>query len=142
MRSSLRALLLGLTGLAVIVVELSGLTLDLTGRIAAARQRTEVQIQRLSAGVAPVLLNALVVGDLATAEQTLRTMNLDQSWREVRLYEADGQKVILDVSPAGLASARAPPCCGAPCPSISASHGRGSSRAAWSTGSSPSRHPR
>ena len=108
MRSSLRALLLGLTGLAVIVVELAGLTLDLTGRITAAQQRTEVQIQRLSAGVAPVLLNALVVGDLATAEQTLRTMNLDQSWREVKLYEADGEKVILDMSPARLAPAPAP----------------------------------
>jgi len=108
MRSSLRALLLGLTGLAVIVVELVGLGLDLTGRITAAEQRTEAQIQRLGAGVAPVLGGALVVGDLATAEQTLRTMNLDQAWREVKLYEADGQKVILDVSPSSLAPARAP----------------------------------
>jgi PAS domain S-box-containing protein len=108
MRSSLRALLLGLTGLAVIVVELAGLTLELSDRITAAQQRTEAQLQRLSAGVAPVLLNALVVGDLATAEQTLRTMNLDQAWREVKLYEADGEKVILDVSPARLAPAPAP----------------------------------
>ena len=108
MRSSLRALLLGLTGLAVIVIELVGLTLDLTDRISAAQQRTAAQIQRLSAGVAPLLLNALVVNDLATVEQTLRTMNLDQVWREVKLYEADGRKVILDVSPASLAPAQAP----------------------------------
>jgi CheY-like chemotaxis protein len=47
-----------------------------------------------------VLGGALVVGDLATAEQTLRTMNLNQAWREAKLYEADGEKVILDVSPA------------------------------------------
>jgi PAS domain S-box-containing protein len=108
MRSSLRALLLGLTGLAVIGVELGALAIELTERIEISRQRTASQIQRLSAGVAPVLSNALVVNDLATAEQTLRTMNLDQAWREVKLYEADGQRVILDVSPANLPAARAP----------------------------------
>src|SRR6188474_3440473 len=108
MRSSLRALLLGLTGLAVIGVELGALAIELTERIEASRQRTASQIQRLSAGVAPVLSNALVVNDLATAEQTLRTLNLDQAWREVKLYEADGQRVMLDVSPGNLATARAP----------------------------------
>src|SRR6185295_12584285 len=108
MRSSLRALLLGLTGLAVIGVELGALAIELTERIEISRQRTASQIQRLSAGVAPMLSNALVVNDLATAEQTLRTLNLDQAWREVKLYEADCRRVILDVSPAYLPAARAP----------------------------------
>lgn len=60
MRSSLRALLLGLTGLAVIGVELGALAIELTERIEASRQRTASQIQRLSAGIAPGLRNALV----------------------------------------------------------------------------------
>ena len=59
----------------------------------------DVQTQRLASAGVPLLLNALVVGDLASAEQTLDNLNVDMVWRDVRLYESDGHTLILDASP-------------------------------------------
>jgi PAS domain S-box-containing protein len=97
---SLRAMLLGFTGLAVLTVELAGLGFEVTDRIIAGELRIITQAQRRAVVAAPLLLNVLVVGDLATAEQTLRDLNRDALWREVRLLEPDGQRLILDASPA------------------------------------------
>jgi PAS domain S-box-containing protein len=99
MTPSLRAMLLGFTGLAVLTVELSGLGFELRERITAGETRIAAQSQRLTSAVAPLLLNTLVVGDLATAEQTLRDINRDSVWREARLMEPDGQRLIVDASP-------------------------------------------
>ena len=52
--------------------------------------------------------NALIVGDLATAEQTLRELNADPVWGRVVLYEPDGRRPILDASPARLPKSEAP----------------------------------
>ena len=59
----------------------------------------DVQTQRLASAGVPLLLNSLVVGDLASAEQTLDNLNVDMVWRDVRLYESDGHTLILDASP-------------------------------------------
>jgi PAS domain S-box-containing protein len=101
-------MLLGFTGLAVLTVELSGLGLELRERITAGETRIATQSERLTSAVAPLLLNTLVVGDLATAEQTLRDINHDSVWREVRLLEPDGQRLIFDASPPPAASPAAP----------------------------------
>ncbi|HKZ04213.1 MAG TPA: ATP-binding protein [Methylomirabilota bacterium] len=108
MTPSLRAMLLGFTGLAVLTVELSGLGFELRERITAGEMRIAAQSQRLTSAVAPLLLNTLVVGDLATAEQTLRDINHDSVWREVRLMEPDGQRLIFDASPTPATTSHAP----------------------------------
>src|SRR5512132_3426605 len=100
MTFSLRTLLVALTSVAIVSVTLGGLALNLRGRIEATEVRLVARSNDLSAAAAPLLLNALVVGDLATAEQILRNLNLDRAWDKVALYEGDGRTVILDVSPA------------------------------------------
>jgi two-component system, sensor histidine kinase and response regulator len=96
----LKTILLGLTGIAIVTVMLGSLVVSLEQRIGAAHQRMAKQTQRLSGAAAPLLLNALIVGDLASAEQTLENVNVDNVWRRVRLYEPNGRTLILDVSPA------------------------------------------
>jgi signal transduction histidine kinase len=100
MKLRLRSLLLGLTSFAIAAVELGQLPFDIQERVAAARVNLATQTQQLATAGAPLLLNALVVGDLATAEQILHHLNADLLWRKVVLYESDGQQLILDASPA------------------------------------------
>src|SRR4029450_10729503 len=99
MKLHLKAVLLGLTGIAIVLVMLGSLALSLDERIRAAHKRLDVRTQRLASAVLPLLLNSLVVGDLASAEQTLDSLNVDGAWRDVRLYESDGRTLILDTSP-------------------------------------------
>jgi two-component system, cell cycle sensor histidine kinase and response regulator CckA len=107
-RLRLRTLLLGLTGLAILAVSLGELVLTLNQRSQAAEARLVDETKRLMAAGVPLLLNALIVGDLATAEQTLRQLNADVVWGRVVLYEPDGRKTILDASPAHLPESAAP----------------------------------
>jgi two-component system cell cycle sensor histidine kinase/response regulator CckA len=107
-RLSLRTLLLALTGLAILAVTLGELALTLNERRQAAEARLEAETTRLMAAGAPLLLNALIVGDLATAEQTLRQINADVVWRRVVLYEPDGRRPMLDASPGRLPVSNAP----------------------------------
>ena len=110
MRLSLRTLLLGLTGLAIVAVDAGRAgRWTFNERIRRREARLAAQTQRLTAAGAPLLLNALIVGDLATAEQTLRHINADVVWRRVVLYEPDGRRPMLDASPAGLPATDAPP---------------------------------
>ena len=51
------------------------------------------QTERLATAAGPLLLDSLVVGDLARAEQTLRNLNADSVWSLVTLYEADGRRL-------------------------------------------------
>jgi signal transduction histidine kinase len=95
----LKAVLLGLTGIAIVLVMLGSLALSLDERLRSAHQRMDVRTQRLVSAGVPLLLNSLVVGDLASVEQTLDGLNVDGSWRDVRLYESDGRTIILDASP-------------------------------------------
>jgi LapD/MoxY periplasmic domain len=96
---SLRTLLLGLTGLAVVLVTLGDLAINVKMRTDTARSQLGENTQRLLAASRPLLLNALVVGDLASAEQTVRNLNAGRVWRQARLYEADGRTLIFDASP-------------------------------------------
>jgi PAS domain S-box-containing protein len=99
MTRSLRTLLLGLTGLAVVLVTLGDLAINVKMRTDTARHQLTENTQRLLAASRPLLLNTLVVGDLASAEQTVRNLNAGRVWREVRLYEPDGRTLIFDASP-------------------------------------------
>jgi len=49
-----------------------------------------------------------VVGDLARAEQMLRSLNGESVWSRVALYESDGRRLILDASPDNLKQSGAP----------------------------------
>ena len=109
MTSSLRALLLGLSSVAIVTVTLSGLVVNLRDRATATQMRLSEQTERLAAAAGPLLLDSLVVGDLARAEQTLRSLNTDSVWSRVTLYEGDGRRVILDTSPEDLKHSSAPP---------------------------------
>ena len=108
MRLRLRTLLLGLTSLAILAVTLGELGLTLKERSRAAEARLVAETQRLMAAGAPLLLNALIVGDLATAEQTLRQLNAEVVWRRVVLYEPNGERLILDASPTHVPRSDAP----------------------------------
>ena len=108
MRSSLRALLLGLSSVAIVTVTLSGLAVSLRDRSTAATVRLGEQTERLATAAAPLLLDSLVVGDLARAEQTLRNLNAESVWSRVALYESDGRRLIFDASPDNLRRSDAP----------------------------------
>ena len=107
-KSSLRTLLLGFSSVAIVIVTLSGLAVNLRDRSNAALVRLSEQTERLAAAAGPLLLDSLVVGDLARAEQTLRNLNADSVWSRVTLYEADGTRLILDASPENLRRSGAP----------------------------------
>jgi hypothetical protein len=83
---SLRTLLLGLTSLAVVVVTFCDLAISVKMRTDTAEAHLTENTQRLLAASRPLLLNALVVGDLASAEQTILNLNAGRVWRLVRLY--------------------------------------------------------
>ena len=108
MKSSLRTLLLGFSSVAIVVVTLSGLAVNLRDRSNAAQMRLSEQTERLATAAGPLLLDSLVVGDLARAEQTLRNLNADSVWSLVTLYEADGTRPIFDASPDNLRRSAAP----------------------------------
>ena len=99
MNRSLRRLLLIPSAAAIVLITLSALVVMLKIRHDAVEARATAQSQAMMHASAPVLLSALIVGDLAAAEQTLHSLNADGFWTDVRLYEADGKRVIIDVSP-------------------------------------------
>ena len=81
MKLQLKTVLLGLIGIAIVVVMLGSLALSLDERLRSAHERMDVRTQRLASAGVPLLLNSLVVGDLASAEQTLDNLNVDGAWR-------------------------------------------------------------
>ncbi|HEX2440740.1 MAG TPA: ATP-binding protein [Methylomirabilota bacterium] len=105
MTSSLRTLVLGITSAAIVVVMGGGLAVEIRQRVRAAEVRLTEDSQRRAAGTLPLLTDALVVGDLATAEQILRKVNGDGTWRRVQVLEpsATSPRVMLDASPASSA---------------------------------------
>jgi len=107
-RSSLRTLLLGLSTVAIVSVTLGGLAVNLRERSTAAQMRLAEQTDRLAAAAAPLLLDSLVVGDLARAEQTMRNLNTESVWSQILLYESDGRRVIFDASPKKVRRSHAP----------------------------------
>jgi len=107
-KSSLRAILLGVSSVAIVAVTLGGLAVNLRDRSTAARMRLSEQTERLGSAAAPLLLDSLVVGDLARAEQTLRSLNAESVWSRVTLYESDGRRLIFDASPDNLKPSGAP----------------------------------
>src|SRR6266436_555096 len=107
-RNSLRTLLLGLNSVAIVSVTLGGLAVNLRERSTAAQVRLAEQTERLAAAAGPLLLDSLVVGDLARAEQTVRNLNTESVWSQIRLYESDGRRVIFDASPQKVRRSHAP----------------------------------
>jgi len=96
---SLRSLLLCLTGIAIVVVTLSGLAIDLHERSFAATQRLSEQSARRAEAAVPLLLDSIVTGDLARATRVLETLNEDQTWSAVTLYDGPGGRVLVDATP-------------------------------------------
>ena len=105
---SLRTLLLGLTMLAILAVTLVEQVLEFRQRLREGQEQTAAQTRLLTSAGAPLLVSSLVVGDLATVEQTLRNINRDFAWREVKLYEPDGRRLILDATPPFVLESSAP----------------------------------
>ncbi len=101
---SLRTTMLGLIALAIMAVGLPGLLIGVHQKQQHEHQRLISKSKLLADSVVPFLVNALVVGDLATAEQGLRGVNASGFFREIRLFEADGQRTMLDVSPREVSS--------------------------------------
>ena len=108
MTPSLRILVLGVTSLALVAVMGGGLLVDLRQRVKGAQIRLAEDSQRLAAGTLPLLVDAFVVGDLATAEQILRRVNAGGVWRRVQILEPSGARVVLDASPAAERASTAP----------------------------------
>jgi two-component system CheB/CheR fusion protein len=100
--SSLRTLVLGITSVAIVAVMGGGLAVEIRQRVRAAEVRLAENSQRRAAGTLPLLTDALVIGDLATAEQILRKVNADGTWRRVQVLEPNPStpRVMLDASPA------------------------------------------
>jgi PAS domain S-box-containing protein len=108
MTPSLRALVLGVTSVALVAVMGGGLLVDLRQRVKGAEVRMAEDSQRLAAGTLPLLVDAFVVGDLATAEQILRRVNAGGVWRRAQILEPSGSRVVLDASPAAERVSTAP----------------------------------
>src|SRR5262245_41459366 len=108
MKPSLRTLLLGLTSVAIVVVTVGGLVVNLRERVSGVSLRLAAQTERRTATGGPLLLDSLIVGDLAAVEQTLKRLNADHVWRQVKLYESDGQRLMIDASPTASTASAAP----------------------------------
>jgi PAS domain S-box-containing protein len=99
MRTSLKSVVLGAVALVLTAMVSIFLVIDVLGDMEAARQRVAGDANRIATIGAPLVLGALVVDDLATAEQALKAMNVDETLAVLRLVGADGAK-LLDVAPA------------------------------------------
>ncbi len=108
MTLSLKRLVMGAVAV-VSVAAISTFTIvDVVGDIESSHDRIAESTSRLATIGAPMVLNAMVVDDLATAEQTLRAMNADHGLLRVVLLAPDGEFVLLDASPARPPRASAP----------------------------------
>jgi signal transduction histidine kinase len=108
MTLSLKRLVMGAVAV-VSVAAISTFTIvDVLDDIESSHERIAESTSRLATIGAPMVLNAMVVDDLATAEQTLRAMNADHSLLRVVLLAPDGGSVLLDASPARPPRATAP----------------------------------
>jgi len=109
MRASLNQLVLGAAALVSVTISGALGAYDVAGDLARARERTVVDAARTAALASPMALGALVVNDLAMAEQSLRAVNLDGGNSRVALLEPDGESVMLEASPAAPRESAAPP---------------------------------
>jgi hypothetical protein len=98
---SLRGLLLSLTSIALVGMVGAEAALELRQRVREAESQLQAQTRLLTSAGAPLLLNALVVGDLATVVKPFAAADLRRKVREV-----------LDLGPDSRAGAGASP--GAP----------------------------
>jgi len=108
MKASLKHLVLGALVLMTVAV-ITGFTVyttveDLEEDLA----RLEDTVSSLGKATAPVVLNALVVEDLATAEQSLQAINAGEIMDRVRLLAPDSGRVLVDASPRAPLPSRAP----------------------------------
>src|SRR5262249_57257120 len=87
---------------------LGSLAISVKMRTDAAAVRLSEQTDRLLGASKPLLLNALVVEDLASAEQMLRNLNVDRVWRRGRVYEPGGETLIVAAPPPAADPARGP----------------------------------
>ncbi len=106
---SLKRLVMGAVAVTSVAAISSFTIFDVRGDIESSYERIAESTSRLATIGVPMVLNAMVVDDLATAEQTLRAMNADHGLRRVVLLGPDANTVLLDASrPARRAPPRRP----------------------------------
>jgi PAS domain S-box-containing protein len=98
MRASLQKLVLGAVALVLAAVMSVFLVRDVLEDMAAAQQRFADDARRIATVGAPLVLSALMVDDLATAEQAMTAMNIDHTLSLLRLIDPDG-KAVLEIRP-------------------------------------------
>jgi PAS domain S-box-containing protein len=97
MRTSVKRVVLSAVAAVLCVVMSAFIVVDVLEEMDAARTRTSEQVQRIITVGAPLVLGALVVDDLATAEQALAGMNVERIMATLRLIGPD-DAVMLDLS--------------------------------------------
>jgi signal transduction histidine kinase len=108
MNISLKRLVLGAAAIMAVVSVTTLTTIDVVGDIEDTHERISESASRVATIGAPIVLNAMVVDDLATAEQTLRAMNADHSMARILLLGPDESTVLIDASPSQAPRATAP----------------------------------
>ena len=107
MKTSLKQLVLGAVALAAIAVVATFTLVNVVEEVEVARQHNINSAKRLATISAPIVLTALVVGDLATAEESLEAMNADGALAKVSLLDAAERGRAFDV-PTPRAAGEAP----------------------------------
>jgi signal transduction histidine kinase len=108
MTISLKRLVLGAAAIMAVVSITTLTTIDVVGDIEDTHENISESASRVATIGAPIVLNAMVVDDLATAEQTLRAMNADHSMARVLLLGPDESTVLVDATPSQSPRATAP----------------------------------
>ncbi|MEY3218907.1 MAG: hypothetical protein RIT27_264 [Pseudomonadota bacterium] len=94
---SLRQRILGLFLLSIIAIALIGVTLALRDLVRKARTEIQEQTRALTVAMLPMLNNTLVIGDLATVEQTFEGLVKDMRIQRLMLLDANDRRPLIDV---------------------------------------------
>jgi len=94
---------------AAVPVFIAHLATQIVSDINTARQRTDRVTEDVAAAAIPLLKTALVVGDLATAEETLDNIMHNGQFSRMALYGPNGRDVIAEGKAASTVATAAPP---------------------------------
>jgi signal transduction histidine kinase/CheY-like chemotaxis protein len=108
-RLSLRGRILLLTTLIVGAVSLFGLGVAINERIEASEREFRVRARSIALALLPMLQNSLVIGDLATVQQTFDAIVTQESVRRLALLDAVNRHRILEAVDESTAKGHAPP---------------------------------
>lgn len=95
-RSSLLSRILLLAGLGVVLVSLSQLIVQIRDDLRYSDESVLAITEEVAASILPMLRGTLVVGDLATAQETLDNVIRHGHFRRLQLLDTNGRHVILE----------------------------------------------